>query len=57
MEKQCFIPHLKKDTEKVVLLEVKGLIQVIVKFRTEKIFTKTIVIKKGSFHSVTQFGS
>ena len=30
-----FIQHLKKNTEKIVLLEVKGLIQVTVKFRTE----------------------
>ena len=30
--------HLKKETEKIVLLQVKGLIQIIVKFRTEKIF-------------------
>ena len=26
----------KKETEKIVLLQVKGLIQIIVKFRTEK---------------------
>ena len=32
----CFIQHLKNDTEKVVLLEVKGLRQIIVKCRTEK---------------------
>ena len=38
MKKQCFIQHLKKDTEKVMLLEVKGLIQIIVKFRAEKKF-------------------
>ena len=27
---------LKKETEKIVFLQVKGLIQIIVKFRTEK---------------------
>ena len=37
MERECFIQHLKKDTEKVVLLEVKSLIQLIVKFRAEKV--------------------
>ena len=26
----------KKETEKILLLQVKGLIQIIVKFRTEK---------------------
>ena len=29
--------HLKKETEKIVSLQVKGLIQIIDKFRTEKI--------------------
>ena len=29
--------HFKKGTEKIVLLEMKGLIQIIAKFRTEKI--------------------
>ena len=32
-----FYSAFKKDTEKVALLEVKGLIQIIVKFRAEKI--------------------
>ena len=32
-----FHSALKKDTEKVVLLEVKGFIQIIAKFRAEKI--------------------
>ena len=36
MEK-CFIQHFKRILEKVVLLEVKGLTQVIVKFRAEKV--------------------
>ena len=29
--------HFKKETEKIVLLQMKGLIQIIAKFRTEKI--------------------
>ena len=35
----------KKDTEKVILLEVKGLIQIIVKFRAEKILCTFLSIK------------
>ena len=31
------IIHLRKETEKVVLLQVKDLMQIFVKFRTEKI--------------------
>ena len=37
MEKQCFIQHLKKNSEGY-LLEVKDLIQIIVKVRTGKFF-------------------
>ena len=32
-----FHSAFKKDTEKVVLLEVKGLIKIVAKFRDEKI--------------------
>ena len=31
-----FNMSFKKDTEKTILLQVKGLLQIIVKFRTEK---------------------
>ena len=40
-----FHSAFKKDTEKVVLLEVKGLMQVIVKFRAEKILFMFLLIK------------
>ena len=40
-----FHSAFKKDTEKVVLLEVKGLIQIIVKFRAEKILRTFLSIK------------
>ena len=33
---KIIIFHLKKDTEKVVLLQVKGVIQIIVKFRAKR---------------------
>ena len=38
MFKGEIIFHFKKETEKIVFLQVKGLIQIIAKFRTEKIF-------------------
>ena len=40
-----FHSALKKDTEKVVLLEVKDLIQIIVKFRTGNILCTFLSIK------------
>ena len=33
----------KKETEKIVLLQMKGLIQIIVKFRTKKICARTFL--------------
>ena len=47
----------KKDTEKVVLLEVKGLIQIIVKFKAEKNLCTFLSIKhpfKGHEISITK---
>ena len=40
-----FHSAFKKDTEKVLLLEVKGLIQIIMKFRAEKILCTFLSIK------------
>ena len=34
----------KKETEKILVLQVKGLIKIIVKFRTEKKFVHIFII-------------
>ena len=39
------------ETEKIVLLQVKGLLQTIVKFRAEKIFLQVSVFHQTSFRS------
>ena len=41
--------HFKKETEKIVLLQVKGLIQIIIKFRTGKISVDVSIIHQTSF--------
>ena len=40
-----FHAAFKKDTEKVVLLKVKGLLQIIVKFRAKKMLCTFLSIK------------
>ena len=50
----------KKETEKIVLLQVKGLIQIIVKFRTEKKIAHIFIIHQSSFekgHTVLPLGT
>ena len=41
--------HFKKETEKIVLLQVKSLIQIIIKFRTGKISVHVSIIHQTSF--------
>ena len=40
---------LKKETEKIVLLQVKGLIQIFVKVRNEKKTSDIFIIHQSSF--------
>ena len=43
----------KNETEKIVLLQVKGLIQIIVKFRTEKKFVHIFIMHDSPFERGT----